>query len=85
MQDRIDHIFQTYFSSVGTEITADQRKVLESVLGGNNTLCLMPTGSGKSLCYWIAGKALNGITLVISPLTALIDEQSEKLSNYPLC
>jgi ATP-dependent DNA helicase RecQ len=81
MQDRINQIFQTNFSTVGTEVTPDQRRVIQSILDAKNTLCLMPTGSGKSLCYWIAGKALGGITIVISPLTALMDEQAQKLSH----
>ncbi|GIK39567.1 MAG: hypothetical protein BroJett011_34000 [Chloroflexota bacterium] len=49
---------------------------------GNNTLGLMPTGAGKSLCYWIAGLASEGVTLVIFPLTALMDEQAQKLKDH---
>ena len=41
-----------------------------------------PTGSGKSLCYWIAGKGRGGVTLVIFPLTALMDEQAQKLAGH---
>lgn len=78
----IDRIFQNHFSAIGDEVRPEQRKVIESVLDGNNTLALMPTGSGKSLCYWIAGKALSGIALVISPLTALMDEQATKLQGH---
>lgn len=78
----IDHIFTTHFSSVGKSLRADQRTVIESVLRGSNTLCLMPTGGGKSLCYWVAGKALGGVTLAIFPLTALMDEQAEKLTQH---
>jgi ATP-dependent DNA helicase RecQ len=82
--DHIDHIFQTHFSGIGegAEVREEQRKVIESVLAGNNTLALMPTGSGKSLCYWIAGKALGGTTLAIFPLTALMDEQESKLIQH---
>lgn len=80
--DKIDSIFDSNFSAIGKEVRQDQIKVIESVLKGNNTLCLMPTGSGKSLCYWIAGKALNGITIVIFPLTALMDEQAKKLTQH---
>ena len=79
---QIDQIFQAHFSSVGRCVRLTQRKIIRSVLEGNNTLALMPTGSGKSLCYWIAGKALDGITLVISPLTALMDEQAAKLEQH---
>lgn len=79
---QIDLIFQQHFASVGKGVRPTQRQVIRSVLQGNNTLGLMPTGSGKSLCYWIAGKALGGTTLVISPLTALIDEQADKLRGH---
>jgi ATP-dependent DNA helicase RecQ len=78
------NIFEKYFKSLSDEFSLSdmQKKAIESVVDGKNTLCLMPTGSGKSLIYWIAGKALNGTTLVISPLNALIDEQALKLKEH---
>lgn len=79
---KIDRMFETYFSSIGEGVRPTQRRIIHSVLEGNNTLALMPTGSGKSLCYWIAGKILGGVTLVISPLTALMDEQAQKLESH---
>ena len=81
---QIDQIFQTYFASVGQGVRATQRRIIASVLAGQNTLGLMPTGSGKSLSYWISGKALGGITLVVFPLTALMDEQAQKLASHGL-
>lgn len=81
-ESAIDQIFQTHFSQIGRGVRPTQRRIIESVLGAHNTLGLMPTGSGKSLCYWIAGKALRGVTLVISPLTALMDEQAQKLTEH---
>lgn len=80
--DLIEQIFQTHFVTVGQDLYADQRAVIESILAGNNTLCLMPTGRGKSLCYWVAGKALGGVTVAIFPLTALMDEQAAKLRSH---
>ena len=80
----IDQIFDTHFAKIGEGIRDEQRRVIESVLAGNNTLSIMPTGSGKSLCYWIAGLALKGTTLVIFPLTALMDEQAQKLRSFGL-
>lgn len=80
--DRVNTVFQQYFSSVGSSIRQKQMGVIQSIMSGHNTLALMPTGSGKSLCYWVAGKALGGITLVIFPLTALMDEQAEKLTRH---
>lgn len=79
---QIDEIFQAYFSDIGESVRPIQHRVIASVLKGNNTLALMPTGSGKSLCYWVAGLALGGVTLVISPLTALMDEQALKLEKH---
>ena len=77
----IDDVFNQFFSSVGPGVRPLQRKVIQSVIEKKNTLALMPTGGGKSLCYWVAGKCLNGISLVIFPLTALMDEQALKLKN----
>ncbi|MCB0190764.1 MAG: ATP-dependent DNA helicase RecQ [Anaerolineae bacterium] len=82
--DLVNDIFQAHFSGIskGAKVRDEQRKVIETVLAYKNTLALMPTGSGKSLCYWIAGKALGGITLAIFPLTALMDEQESKLVQH---
>lgn len=82
MEELIDRVYEASFSDIGSEMRPIQREVVRSVLKRHNTLALMPTGSGKSLCYWVAGKALDGITIVISPLTALIDEQALKLEQH---
>jgi len=52
-----------------------QRDVVESVLAGAPTLAIMPTGAGKSLCYQLPSILLPGVTLVVSPLLALIRDQ----------
>jgi ATP-dependent DNA helicase RecQ len=56
-----------------------QKEVISAVLGGRDCLCVMPTGGGKSLCYQLPALALDGLTLVVSPLIALMKDQVDQL------
>ena len=56
-----------------------QREVIETVLGGRDCLCIMPTGGGKSLCYQLPAVARPGLSLVVSPLIALMKDQVDAL------
>lgn len=57
----------------------NQEAVCQAVIEGKDVLLVMPTGSGKSLCYQLPGIARGGTTLVISPLIALMEDQAAKL------
>ena len=52
-----------------------QEKVVESIISGNNTFVIMPTGGGKSLCYQLPALSLPGTAIVVSPLIALMKNQ----------
>ncbi len=56
-----------------------QREVIETTLAGRDCLCVMPTGGGKSLCYQLPAIARPGLTLVVSPLIALMKDQVDAL------
>jgi DNA topoisomerase-3 len=62
----------------------NQEAVCEAVTAGKDALLVMPTGSGKSLCYQLPRLARGGTTLVISPLIALMDDQVHKLKERGL-
>ncbi|MGD1277895.1 MAG: ATP-dependent DNA helicase RecQ [Tepidisphaeraceae bacterium] len=56
-----------------------QRQVIEDVLAGRDVLCVMPTGAGKSLCYQLPAMIGGGLTIVVSPLISLMEDQVQQL------
>jgi ATP-dependent DNA helicase RecQ len=61
------------------EFREGQREVIGAILGGKDAVVVMPTGSGKSLCYQLPAMMLDGATLVVSPLIALMKDQVDAL------
>jgi ATP-dependent DNA helicase RecQ len=73
----IQSILKTYWGF--SEFRPLQKEIIDSVLEGKDTLALLPTGGGKSICFQVPALAQDGICLVISPLIALMKDQVENL------
>jgi ATP-dependent DNA helicase RecQ len=73
----LDHLLRRRFGL--RRLRPGQREVIESVLAGRDTLAIMPSGAGKSLCYQLPTLQMRGTTIVVSPLIALMKDQSDKL------
>ncbi len=76
MPDLRDQL-QTYFGL--DDFRPAQRGVIEDVLAGRDVLCVMPTGAGKSLCYQLPAVVQGGLTIVVSPLISLMEDQVSQL------
>ncbi len=73
----IDHILKTHWGY--DSFRELQREIIESVLDGHDTLGLLPTGGGKSITFQVPALALPGLTIVVSPLIALMKDQVDNL------
>ena len=76
-QDSILSILKEYWGYDGFRL--QQEQIISSVVAGHDTLGLLPTGGGKSITYQVSGLARGGLTLVITPLIALMEDQVNAL------
>lgn len=63
------------------DFRGDQLKIVKRILRGKDTLSIMPTGAGKSVCYRVPGMLFDGLTLVVTPLVALMRNQVQQLAD----
>ncbi len=79
-RDNLQENLHRYFGF--DQFKGDQRAIIQSLLNGEDTFVIMPTGGGKSLCYQLPALMLPGTAIIISPLIALMKNQVDSIRGY---
>lgn len=77
MERAIERVLETKFGF--SSFRTGQREAVETILSGQDSLVMLPTGTGKSLCYQLPAYLIEGTTLIVSPLLSLMQDQVENL------
>lgn len=79
LNNKIEEVLLKHFGH--TSFRPHQREIIESTLSGAPTLAILPTGGGKSLTYQLPSFLLDGVSVIVSPLLSLIEDQVQSLNN----
>ena len=74
-----EQVLKTYWGHDG--FRSSQKEIITSIITGKDTLAILPTGGGKSICFQVPGMMMEGCCLVISPLIALMEDQVNRLQS----
>ncbi|MEQ2528173.1 ATP-dependent DNA helicase RecQ [Robertmurraya yapensis] len=77
MSNKLEEMLETFFGF--SAFKQGQKEIIDSVLSGQNTVAVLPTGTGKSLCYQLPAYNLPGVVIIVSPLLSLMQDQVEQI------
>lgn len=73
----LENLLKTHFGF--DAFKSGQKEVITSILSGRHTMAMLPTGTGKSLCYQLPGYIFSGVVMIVSPLLSLMQDQMEQM------